>query len=348
MASHGKSIPIRRLLSTEVSICRQTSWRGPRVFGHFHLSPSICVDSASPANLTLAALKDAVRLLVYFGATILLGALLAPILFWGAQCLAANHVFPALAKFEFETFFHRALLIAALALLWPLLQTIRVRKMSDLGLQSNSEWPRDFLAGFVISATPLLCCAGVLMLFHVFSLRITLTWILAAKVIAAAISVPLIEELLFRGLIFGILLRSGRVLISILFTSALYSIVHFLKAPVRTSTVVTWTSGFNSIAHAFSQFADPVLVLAGFSTLFLIGWILADARLQTNSLWLPIGLHGGWIFASGMFSKIAHREMVILPWLGKNLLVGIIPLLILGLTWALMRGCLKRNAPCKN
>ena len=52
-----------------------------------------------------------------------------------------------------------------------------------------------------------------------------------------------------------------------------------------------------------------MLVLAGFTTLFLIGLILADARLQTRSLWLPIGLHAGWILASGAFNKIAHREI---------------------------------------
>jgi hypothetical protein len=75
--------------------------------------------------------------------------------------------------------------------------------------------------------------------------------------------------------------------------------------------------------------------------LFLIGWILADARLQTRSLWLPIGLHAGWILAAGTFNKIALRQLIILPWLGKNLLVGIVPLAVAALTWLLMRGWLK-------
>jgi membrane protease YdiL (CAAX protease family) len=128
---------------------------------------------------------------------------------------------------------------------------------------------------------------------------------------------------------------------SIFVTSALFSIVHFLKAPMRTSTIVTWSSGFNSIAHSFSQFANPMLVAAGFTTLFLIGWILADARVRTRSLWLAIGLHAGWIFASGTFNKIAHRELIALPWLGKNLLVGIVPLGVACLTWIIMRGWLR-------
>jgi len=62
-------------------------------------------------------LKDAARLLGYFAATIFFGALAAPILFWAAQWLAARGVFPGLAQFDFESFFHRALLLGAILFL---------------------------------------------------------------------------------------------------------------------------------------------------------------------------------------------------------------------------------------
>ena len=78
----------------------------------------------------------------------------------------------------------------------------------------------------------------------------------------------------------------------------LFSILHFLKSPEQSTDTVTWLSGFVSLGNSFSQFAEPLLVTAGFTTLFLLGWILADARVRTHSLWLPIGLHAGWIFAS--------------------------------------------------
>ena len=91
-----------------------------------------------------------------------------------------------------------------------------------------------------------------------------------------------------------------------------------------------------------------MLVSAAFTTLFLIGVILADARVRTRSLWLAIGLHGGWIFARGLFQALARREVVALPWLGKNLLVGIVPLALAGLTWILMRGWSKHVDPAKS
>lgn len=286
-------------------------------------------------------MKDAARLLVYFVATVFLGAVLAPILFWGAQWLVGHGWFSFLAKFDFETFFHRALLVAALILLWPLLRSIRARTMSDLALERNSHWLRDVVIGFLLSAIPLLCCGAVVIALHVYSLRHAINSMALVQVVGSALFVPAIEETFFRGLVLGILLRSGRNYLSIFATSALYSILHFLKAPEQTSTIVTWTSGFNSLANAFVQFADPLLVAAAFTTLFLIGWILADARLRTRSLWLPIGLHAGWILTSGTFNKIARREMLALPWLGKNLLVGFVPLGVGLITWLLVRIWLK-------
>jgi hypothetical protein len=90
-----------------------------------------------------------------------------------------------------------------------------------------------------------------------------------------------------------------------------------------------------------------MMVLGAFATLFLIGCILADARVLTRSLWLPIGLHAGWIFASGTFSWLARGQMVALPWIGKNLLVGIIPLGLAAVTWIIMRLWLKHDSASK-
>lgn len=286
-------------------------------------------------------MKSAVRLLVYFAAVVILGALLAPILFWVAQGLVQHGIFPKLAKFDFESFFHRALLIAAVVLLWPLLRSLNLKSLPDLDLESNAHPWRNLVAGFILAAVPLLCCGAVLLASHIFSVRVALNGSVVVRILGATLAVPVVEELFFRGLILGILLRSGRTYLAVVITSALYSIVHFLKAPERTTTVVSWSSGFHSIANSFSQFGNPLLLGASFATLFLIGWILADARLRTRSLWLPIGLHGGWIFGNGLFNKLAHRQAMALPWLGQNLLVGLVPIGLACLTWLIMLGWLK-------
>ena len=288
-------------------------------------------------------MKDAARLAAYFIAIVVVGALLAPILFWSAQALAAHGVFPFLAKYDFDTFFHRAILIAAVLLLWPLLRVSKVRGLADLGLAPNPHWGRDVCSGVLLSVIPLLFCGALLIALHVYSFRHVFVWPRLGKVLLAAMCVPFIEEMFFRGIVLGIVLRTGRKLLSVVAVSALFAAVHFLKGSEWEPATVSWTSGFRSIGDAFAGFGDPMIVLGAFATLFAIGCILTDARVLTRSLWLPIGLHAGWIFASGTFSWLARRQMVALPWLGKNLLVGIIPLGLAAVTWIVMRLWLKHD-----
>ena len=292
-------------------------------------------------------MKDAARLAVYFIVIVIGGALLAPVLFWSAQALAAHGVFLFLAKHNFDTVFHRAILVVAVLLFWPFLRFSNVRSLADLDLAPNSHWARDLWAGALLSIIPLLVCGALLIALHIYSFRHVFLWSRFGKLLISAVSVPFIEETFFRGLILGILLRTGRKLLPIVGVSALFAVVHFLKGPDRAAEIVTWSSGFQSIAHAFAGFGDPVMVGSAFATLFLIGCVLADARVLTHSLWVPIGLHGGWIFASGTFSWLARRQMDAFPWLGKNLLVGFVPLCLGAVTWVIMRLWLKHDRASK-
>jgi membrane protease YdiL (CAAX protease family) len=281
-------------------------------------------------------LKDAARLLAYGVATLLFGALAAPPLYWAAQRFS-----PALAQYDFESFFHRALLLGAIVFLWPLLRASAIARPRDLGLTRNQHALRDVSLGFAAAAIPILLFAAVLLALDVWSLRpaVALGDVLTRSL--SVVVVPFLEEPIFRGLVLGILLRSMGATAAALLSSAVFSILHFLKAPENTSTVVSWSSGFASIANAFSQFGEPLLVVSGFTTLFLLGWILADARIRTESLWLPIGLHAGWIFSNALFNKLARRQVDALPWTGKNLLIGLAPLAVALITWALVRAWLK-------
>jgi uncharacterized protein len=276
-------------------------------------------------------LKDAAKLFAYFFTVVIGGALLAPPLFWSSR-----HVSTFFAKYDFERFFHRALLTCAVAFLWPLLRSLRVHSFCDLQLDRNRRAGRDVVAGLLLASLPLLISAFVLVATRIFIFKTMLPWGSIVGVFGAAIAVPIIEELFFRGLVLGILLRSLRPILAALIASAFFAILHFLKAPARTNEVVTWFSGFRSIANSFAQFSDPMMVLALFATLFLIGWILANARLRTRSLFLPIGLHSGWILIAGVFGKLTRRETVLLPWLGTNLLTGLLPLALGLVTWAMM------------
>jgi membrane protease YdiL (CAAX protease family) len=217
--------------------------------------------------------------------------------------------------------------------------------MSDLSLVPNPVWYRDAGIGLLLSAAPLFVCGALLIAERVYLFRHAIVVPRFGKVLLATIAVPLVEETFFRGIVLGLLLRKGRKFVPIIFVSSLFAAVHFLKGSDRGPAIVTWTSGFQSIARAFEGFGEPAVVVSAFATLFLIGCILADARVLTNSLWLPIGLHAGWIFASGTFNWLAHRQMIAYPWLGKNMLVGIVPVCLAAVTWTLMRLWFKHDRP---
>ncbi|MBA3883382.1 MAG: CPBP family intramembrane metalloprotease, partial [Chthoniobacterales bacterium] len=260
-----------------------------------------------------------------------------PLLYWSAQWLAARGVIRFLAEYEFDRYFRRSVLIMALLLAWPLFRWLNITGWRELGLVPNPRPFRDAGGGFLISAVPLIAFAILLLILHMYSVRRFISpGDLANRTLSAAV-VPFLEEPVFRGLLLGILLRRSAAPIAMFLTSSVFSILHFLKTSEQSTDVVTWVSGFDSIANSFAQFREPMLVLAGFTTLFLVGWILAEARIRTRSLWAPIGLHAGWIFASAIFSKIARQEVEALPWLGRNLLIGIAPLCVALISWGILR-----------
>ena len=77
-------------------------------------------------------------------------------------------------------------------------------------------------------------------------------------------------------------------------------------------------------------------VLGGFSTLGILGLLLAHATIRTSSLWLGIGIHSGLIFAKMGFNKVTNRFRDVTPWFGGDITVGIGSILILLLLWFLI------------
>src|SRR5204862_7637485 len=80
-------------------------------------------------------------------------------------------------------------------------------------------------------------------------------------------------------------------------------------------------------------------LLAGFTTLFVLGWLCGDATLRTRALWMSIGIHAGVVFVKMSFSQMAkfaikakHRDSY-LPWVDDQFEIGLVPLAVLLLTW---------------
>ncbi len=304
---------------------------------------------------TSPTLKDFGKIIFYLVATVILGALLAPPLYWGAQWLntidtsnwPASLPFledfrrfqPWLAELPFRKFFHRGLLVAAIVLLWPTARWLSLPGIAALGLRPNPRRWSDLTFGFAASFLLMVGLAILLLQLDIYKMRDPIRWAELGKVSVSAVVVSLLEEGLFRGAILGMLVRSMAWRPALFWVSALYSILHFLKPQqhLPPDHVVNWLSGFAMIPGAFGQFQEPWLVLGGFVTLFLVGWIVGWARLKTGSLWMAIGLHAGWIFGTMGYSKVARRRIKdTLPWFGENLSIGIGSVIMVLLTGALV------------
>lgn len=278
------------------------------------------------------------KILLYFIGTILLGAALAPPLYWAGQAFAGAGGPAILAESDFQKYFNRAMLIAAVALLWPVVRWLDIKSVRDLGIERDARWRSRFAAGFIIAGICVALLAAGYIAGEVYRFKKVLPWGKVPPLLVSALAVAVIEEALFRGGMLGLFRRTMRPAGALIASSGIFAVVHFLKPDDSVKIGEPgWLSGFQLIPDAFHQFAEWPLVLAGFCTLFILGLLLGDVTLRTRSLWMAMGLHAGVVFVKMSFSKLTKREDMHLPWIGNELQIGLVPVLALLLAWALAR-----------
>jgi uncharacterized protein len=243
--------------------------------------------------------------LIFIGVVLLLGALLAPWLFWVAQ--STGHFWSWLARQPFHRFVSRSLLFVAIIGLWPLTRRLQIRSWNDLGLRSSNESKRQFAQGLLFGFITLAIVALTALLFGArrWNSELSLAT-LGGKILSAmatAVVVAVIEETLFRGTLFGGIRRQHHWITALLLSSAIYAWVHFFRRPASPD-VVTWTSGFHVLGQMLRGFVEIRSLVPGFFVLLLAGMILAMAYQRTNALWFSIGTHAGWIFWLKIYGAI--------------------------------------------
>jgi uncharacterized protein len=320
-----------------------------------------CVQPLKPNS------SDLLRLGVFLVFILLVGALLAPPLFqWAQPTVSEWRALPASAqtwpinemvKAGFDRYFNRLVQISALlGLIW-LAMTSRQRGRVLPRMQLGSKGIQQSLLGFGIAGGFLLLLGWCYCQTGVYALRKEAPWLGLGTPLLAALGAGIVEELIFRGLILGMLLRSLSPLKAVLWATSFFALVHFLKPPadyVLAAEQVNATSGFALIGQIFAHFGQWNFILAEFGTLFMVGWVLAWVRLHTDSLWPCVGLHAGWVFGLKYFSALTKtsqplRDGDYLPWIGENLKVGLLPMIIVFVSGGVALWAFRKvpNAPIK-
>jgi membrane protease YdiL (CAAX protease family) len=236
-------------------------------------------------------------LVIYIAVVFVGGALLAPWLYELAQLFAST--FPRLAASPFHRFVNRSLLVLALAGLWPLLRNLGATSWRELGLvRAAGQWGKlsgGFVLGFIslaLVAAITLAAGGRAPASHL-SASIVAQRMLSAALTAVVVAV--LEEILFRGGVFGGLRRVFHWSFALVLSSLIYAIMHFFARTQEPATV-HWTSGFGQLALMLRGFTNWQQIVPGFLNLTLAGLLLGLAYQRTGNLYFSIGLHGGWIF----------------------------------------------------
>ncbi len=317
----------------------------------------------APDAVTRHIQSDALKLLAWLACTIVLGAALAPLIFKAGKNLVDMRLLDegtflgrVAEQSEFSRYFNRAVLLAAVVCLVPLLRSLKFRR-SELGLERNPHGLLHFLGGFVL-AGGLLLGLGYLYLQvgwfedepkHVWE------WKKLGTFGSQALGASVLEELLFRGVLLALLMRTMRPVPAAFWLTFAFAAIHFFKPPEGAELAeadVRAGSGFWLIGQIFAQFSDPGFIVAEFATLFAVGAVLVWARFRTRSLWLPMGLHAGWIFCLKLYSfhtRIPkdYRPDPAPPFVGADLKEGLIPLTTVCLTGVIaaivLRAALRRR-----
>lgn len=165
-----------------------------------------------------------------------------------------------------------AALLGLIGYLWYV-RRIEKRTVSELGGPAIG---RELGAGLAVGTLLFLATVGLLAAGGHYRLTGTGDWAVLAKSFTEMVFIALVEEILFRGVLFRLPERSLGSWTALVLSAVLFALAHLPNAGITVLAVATTA---------------------------VAGLMFAAAYLATRRLWLPIGLHFAWNFISdGVFS----------------------------------------------
>ena len=232
--------------------------------------------------------------LITFLVIFLASSFLSPWVYWVVEEIAGGRE----RLFPFHRIFHRTLMLSAVACAFWLYRFWRIRGLTQLGLVDRA-WLKRLSYGLIMGLGTMGILAWLEMSFGWRRLYFpqNTPWIrLLLSIVATGFVVAIVEEILFRGLLFYALRPAmGRYFAFwAIIMAALFASVHFLRSPGLPGTV-DWRSGLETWGDMFAH-ARPFAAWApAWVGLFLAGLFLSAVVYKTKSLWEAIGWHAGWV-----------------------------------------------------
>jgi len=166
-----------------------------------------------------------------------------------------------------------------------------------------------FVYGVIIMAMieVLLLSLGIHELDHTRSITLNSISLLLIKAVLAGFLIGVIEESIFRGALFTGLYKQTGAVITVFFSSLVYSTVHFIRYRDLPADVdINWLTGISMMPETFRRFIEWS-ILDYFLTLFIFGVLLGLLRLKHKSIAACIGVHAGIVMLIKLADYFTNR-----------------------------------------
>lgn len=285
---------------------------------------------------------------LYFGG-ILLAALLAPWVYYAVQFwnnTAPSDLTTYLARKGFPDYFDRLRYLPVVFGLPWLLRVTQLWSWRRLGFSISGNSLREFFTWAVM---------GIVLLEVVIFIQTETIYVtddaryvfggagaVLRKAAFSALMVALLEQLVFRGLVFRLFYTAMRPLLATIVAAAFFAYVHF-KMPDK-----VWDATGGEVTPFSGLFVAWWSLLAitrefqwvPFVNLLVLGVLHNVLFLRVRSLWAGVGLHAGFVFMILSYQKLFNTWQAPSPsFVGTERIVdGFLPaILMLGVTLILLR-----------
>ncbi len=207
----------------------------------------------------------------------------------------------SLRNIPFETFLARYVVICFVIGLIPLARLIKTYWRAAFGLVQMERWGQAMWVGWRFGVLSVAAILFVAWAFGAYTWEPVSTTRLIGRLVVYGIGsflIGVIEEVFFRGALFGALRQVIRWVPAAIATSVFFAAMHFIS-PEHPAGIAHahWYSGFALLPHIFFRTSDLSHYWPFAINLFLVGLILCALYQRHGHVYYLIGLHAGWVIA---------------------------------------------------
>ncbi|MFA5044051.1 MAG: lipopolysaccharide kinase InaA family protein, partial [Kiritimatiellia bacterium] len=143
----------------------------------------------------------------------------------------------------------------------------------------------------------------------------------AGALLLSALAVGFFEETVVRGILFRVLARIWRAWPAAVLSSIVFAVAHFIEPSREAFVGPSFLSVTNAVfASTFTTFWKIPHLALQFVNLSLLGIVLCAFVIRTQTIWLSVGAHVGWVWMIKLHSMITmfYPPAPLVPWLGKR------------------------------